>query len=151
NTVSTRTHIGVDLGTWQYTTPENAIEVGSDVLVMAAGLTDPRPGLGIQLHGNHVMIAVESQNELDTIDLRQVPSVEPADVASERIHSICPDTPLIDQGMGHLQLRHRASGGEATFLGAACASAAIAFRNWSGLEQVMLWQVNTGWGPIIVQ
>lgn len=151
STVFTSTHIGADLGTWCYTTPETATEVGSDVLVMAAGLTDPRPGLSIQLHGNHVLLAVETPEELAAIDLGQAPSVEPHDVTTDSINFIVPDTPLINQGMGQLHLRHHSRTGDSALLAAGCASAAIAFQNWSGLAQIMLWKITTQRGSIIVQ
>lgn len=151
STVYTSTHIGADLGAWRYTTPETATEVGSDVLVMAVGLTDPRPGLSIQLDGNHVLLAVETPEELAAIDLGQAPSVEPHDVTIDSINVIVPDTPLISQGMGQLHLRQHSNTGDSTLLAAGCASAAIAFQNWSGLAQIMLWNITTERGSIIVQ
>lgn len=150
-TVYTPAYIGVDIGQWSYPASELAQETGADVLVMTAGLTDPRPGLSITIHYNHVTIAVESIEELEAIDLTQQPSIEPAPELSTSIGFVVPQEPLIADGMAQLLLRHISDADHHHDLASATAAAAVAFQDWSGLHQVNLWNVTTPLGDIVVQ
>jgi|SRR5690625_203955 len=150
-TVYTPAYIGVDIGQWSYTASELAQETGADVLVMTAGLTDPRPGLSITIYHNHVTIAVESIEELEAIDLTQQPSVEPAPELPTSVGFVVPQDPLIADGMAQLLLRHISDADHHNDLASATAAAAVAFQDWSGLHQVNLWNVMTPLGDIVVQ
>lgn len=145
------TYIGIDHGHWSYIAPETATAIGSDVLVMAAGLTDPRPGLSIHLEHNHVTIAVESLAELEHIDLSQPPSIEPTEDERASTSFIVPKDPLIVEGFGRLALRHHHSSDTQTHLATAAATATVSFQNWSGLHQLNSWEVSTPHGNIMVQ
>lgn len=150
-TVYTPAYIGVDIGQWSYAFADTAAAVGSDALVMTAGLTDPRPGLTIRIHHHHITIAIESYEELETIDLTQQPSVEPAVEEPTSVSFVTPQDPLIDSGMGQLTMRHSGEANHHHDLAAATAAAAVSFQQWSGLEQLNLWNVKTPLGQIVVQ
>lgn len=150
-TVYTPAYIGVDIGQWSYTAPETAEEVGSDALVMAAGLTDPRPGLSMHIQHHHVTIAIETLGELEEIDLSQQPSIEPPAEEPTSIGFVVPQDPLIDSGMGQLMFRHYSEADNTHDLTSAAAAAALAFQNWSGLGQLKIWNVTTPHSEIVVQ
>ena len=150
-TVYTSAYIGADIGQWSYQEPETAHAAGSDALVMAAGLTDPRPGLSIRAQNLHVTVAVESVEELEGIDLTQAPSIEPAGPEPAGISFIVPHEPLVVDGIGQLMLRHHSAGDGISDLGTAAAAATIAFQAWAGLAQLSLWNVVTPFGDIVVQ
>lgn len=150
-TVYTPSYIGVDIGQWCYTAPETAEAAGSDVFVMAAGLTDPRPGLSLQLENTHITIAVESEEELENIDLNQQPSIEPAVTSPTSVSFVTPQDPLLQDGMGQLKLRHHSDESSNAELASACAAATVAFQTWAGLKQLNIWKVTTPHGDIVVQ
>lgn len=150
-TVNTPSYVGVDIGQWSYAEPETASVAGSDTLVMAAGLTDPRPGLSVRAQNLHVTVAVESFDELDHIDLTQAPSIEPAPSEPAGVNFVVPHDPLIGDGMGQLVLRHHPAASGTTDLGTAAATATVAFQTWAGLSQLSLWNVSTPHGDIVVQ
>lgn len=150
-TVYTPSYIGVDIGQWSYTEPETAIAAGSDTLVMAAGLTDPRPGLSIRTQSHHITVAVESIEELEGIDLTQQPSLEPVAGESTGLNFVVPQDPLVASGMGQLVLRHHTAEYGSYDLGSAAAAATVAFQIWADLTQLNIWNVATPQGDIVVQ
>ena len=150
-TVYTPTYVGVDIGQWSYAAPDTATAAGSDTLVMAAGLTDPRPGLSIRTQSLHITIAVESFDELESIDLTQSPSVEPPVTEPTGVNFVVPQDPLMIEGMGQLALRHHPADPGTLELGSAAAAATIAFQLWAGLTQPHIWNVSTLHGDIVVQ
>lgn len=149
--VYTSAYVGVDVGQWSYAAPETANAAGSDTLVMAAGLMDPRPGLSIRAQSLHVTVAVESLDELDGIDLAQAPSIEPPASEPTGINFVVPHDPLVVDGIGQLVLRHHPADHGISDPGAAAATATIAFQVWTGLTQLNLWNVSTPSGDIVVQ
>lgn len=150
-TVYTPSYIGVDIGSWELADPETADVAGSDALVMAAGLLDPRPGLSIHIQSNHVTIAVETLKELETIDLAQQPSVEPPAPKLTSISFVVPQDPLMADGMGQLRLRNYTEKQHGHDLASAAAAASVALQNWSGLQKLNVWNVATEHGDIVVQ
>lgn len=150
-TVYTPAYIGVDIGQWSYAFTDPAPAVGSDALVMTAGLTDPRPGLTIRIQHNHITLAIESYEELETIDLTQHPSIEPAVEEPTGVNFVTPQDPLIDEGMGQLMMRHSGEADHHHDLAAATAAAAVSFQQWSDLHQLNLWNVTTPLGQMVVQ
>lgn len=150
-TVYTPSYIGVDIGSWEFSDSETAVAAGSDVLVMAAGLLDPRPGLSIHIQSNHVTVAVETLDELESIDLEQQPSLEPPAPRLTGINFVVPEDPLMSSGMGQLRLRNYTEKQHAHDLAAAAAAASVALQHWSGLDQLNVWNVATEHGDIVVQ
>lgn len=149
-TVFTPAYVGVDLGQWNYVYPETATAAGSDALVMAAGLADPRPGLTIRLQQNHINIAVETREELEAIDVSQEPSIEPAPEDPTTVGFVVPQDPLIVSGMGQLMMRASDNLSESA-LSSAAAAASVAFQQWSDLQQLKVWNIDTPAGEIVVQ
>ena len=150
-TVYTPSYVGVDIGQWSYITPETGMAAGSDTLVMAAGLTDPRPGLGIRIQTPHVTVAVETFEELQGIDLSETPSLEPSPHEPTGLSFVVPQDPLIVEGMGRIALRHHPSLGSFHDLGSAATAATVSFQLWTGLTQLTIWNVATPVGDIVVQ
>lgn len=150
-TVYTPSYIGVDIGSWEFLESETAHAVGSDVLVMAAGLLDPRPGLSVYIQSNHVSIAVETLEELEGIDLAQQPSVEPPAPKLTSISFVVPQDPLMADGMGQLRLRNFTEKQHRHDMASAAAAAAVAFQYWTGIQQLNVWNVATQHGDIVVQ
>lgn len=150
-TVYTPAYIGVDIGQWSYADATTAEAAGSDALVMAAGLTDPRPGLSLVVERHHVVIAIETLDELAAINLDQQPSVEPTGDQPLSIGFVVPQDPLVAQGMGRLIMRHYNATDTPSDMGSATAAAAMAFQLWSGLKAPRIWSVTTPRGEIVVQ
>src|SRR5690625_132536 len=150
-TVYTPSYIGVDIGSWKFSDAETAVAAGSDVLVMAAGLLDPRPGLSIHIQSNHVTVAVETLEELETIDLEQQPSIEPPAPRLTSINFVIPQDPLMTSGMGQLCLRNYTGKQHGHDLASAAAAASVALQNWTSLDQLNVWNVATQHGDIVVQ
>lgn len=150
-TVYTSSFIGVDIGKWELAAPETAKAAGSDVLVMAAGLLDPRPGLSVHVQTHHVTIAVETLAELEAVDLTQRPSVEPASPSPLSIGFVVPQDPLMADGMGQLRLRNYTEKLHGHDLAAAAAAASVALQSWTDLQQLNVWNVMTQRGDIVVQ
>ncbi|HIW47407.1 MAG TPA: hypothetical protein H9884_10985 [Candidatus Yaniella excrementigallinarum] len=150
-TVFTPSFIGVDIGTWEYADPETAVAAGSDVLVMAENLTDPRPGLSLQIKNTHVIVAVEALSELAAIDLNESPSTEPPTHTGTSINFVVPDDPLMSGGMGQVQLRNYTDSPYGHELATAAAAAAVALQTWTGLPQLNIWNIGTEQGDVVVQ
>lgn len=150
-TVYTPAYIGVDIGQWSYADATTAETAGSDALVMAAGLTDPRPGLSLVIERRHVVIAVETLDALAAINLQQQPSVEPTSDEPLSIGFVVPQDPLVAQGMGQLIMRHYNATDTPSDIGSATAAAAMAFHIWSSLKDPRIWSVTTPRGEIVVQ
>ena len=150
-TVYTPSYIGVDIGIWNFPDPDTAGAAGSDALVMAAGLLDPRPGLSVQIQSNYITVAVETLEELGSIDLEHQPSLEPPAPRPTSINFVVPQDPLMASGMGQLRLRTYTERQHAHDLAAAAAASAVALQNWSGLKQLNVWNVVTQYGDIVVQ
>ncbi len=150
-TVFTPSFIGVDIGKWEYADPETAAAAGSDALVMAEDLTDPRPGLSIQIKNTHVIVAVETLSELAAIDLNESPSTEPPTHTGTSINFVVPYDPLMSGGMGQVQLRNYTDSPHSHELATAAAAAAVALQTWTGLHQLNIWNIGTEQGDVVVQ
>lgn len=150
-TVYTPSYIGVDIGQWEFVDSATADAAGSDAFVMAAGLTDPRPGLSIHVQNHHVTVAVETLEELEAIDLQQQPSLEPSANAPTSINFVIPQDPLMADSMGQLRLRNYTGKQHGQDLASATAAATVALQTWTGLQQLTVWNVATQYGDIVVQ
>ena len=56
--------------------PSKSIE--EEVLVKAAGLRVPRPGLSVDLGNPHVVVALADLDELEHLDLHKIPILDPS-------------------------------------------------------------------------
>ncbi|MGF3055662.1 diaminopimelate epimerase [Microbacterium sp. YY-01] len=138
------TGYNVDLGRWRMTEGEP--------LAKADGLDVPRPGLALTVDGPHIVVALASKAELDSIDLARPPalSVDPDPTTS--IEFVVPHDPLVKDGVGHVSMRVFERGaGETLGGGAGAAAAALAVRHWAGASAPDHWRIETPGGVLAVR
>ncbi len=134
----------VDLGRWRLN--------GSDVLVRARGLDVPRPGLGIDVGNPHVVVALSSTDELESLDLSVPPLLDPPLPDGANIEFVVPADPLIVDGVGHIRMRvHERGVGETLSCGTGTAAAALAVRHWAGSRAPHHWRVEVPGGTLAVR
>ena len=115
----------VDLGRWR-------IEE-TDTLVRARGLAVTRPGQGIDVGNPHVVVALQSIEELEGLDLTVIPQLDPLPPHGANIEFVVPGDPLVRDGVGSIRMRVFERGvGETLSCGTGVAAAALAVRHWAG-------------------
>src|SRR3712207_6887511 len=113
-----------------------------DSVVRAKNLPVARPGLGIDVGNPHVVVALASDEELETADLSYVPKVEPEPVGGVNVEFVVPADPLVDDGVGQIRMRvHERGSGETLSCGTGAAAAALATRHWAGAGAPANWRV----------
>ena len=134
----------VDLGRWRL--------AGGEPLVDADGLDVARPALGVDVGNPHVVVALSSANELDGLDLRVPPQIDPAPISGANVEFVVPCEPFIDQGTGHVEMRvHERGVGETRSCGTGVAATALAVRYWAGDGAPMQWRVTVPGGTLTVR
>jgi diaminopimelate epimerase len=95
-----------DLGRW-------SLE-GGEPLVRARNLQVARPGLGINVGNPHVVVALASDEELDSADLSYIPQLDPEPADGANVEFVVPAEPMIKDGVGYIRMRvhERGSGRE---------------------------------------
>ena len=107
----------VDLGRWRLE-PEH--------LVLARGLHVPRPGLGLNLGNPHVVAALADEETLESLDLTEAPTLDPAPEAGANVEFVVPEDPLIKDGVARIRMRVFERGvGETLSCGTGIAAAAL--------------------------
>lgn len=140
---STANGFAVDLGRWKVKPDE--------VLVHAAGLAVPRPGLYLTIGNPHVVVALASISELQDLDLSMPPVLEPALPNGANVEFVVLDDPLISEGVAGLTMRvHERGVGETMSCGTGIAAAAIAIREYAGNTQ-NYWRVRVPGGQVGVR
>lgn len=142
----TRSELGyeVDLGAWSVEPAET--------LVRARGLDIPRPGLGIDVGNPHVVVALQSEGELERLDLAVRPMLHPDPPAGANIEFVVPADPLVRDGVGVLRMRVFERGvGETLSCGTGVAAAALAVRHWAGRGAPDRWSVQVPGGTLAVR
>ncbi|TQK19236.1 diaminopimelate epimerase [Microbacterium sp. SLBN-154] len=142
----TRSELGyeVDLGAWSVE-PE-------ETLVRARGLDIPRPGLGIDVGNPHVVVALQSEGELERLDLAVRPMLHPDPPAGANIEFVVPADPLVRDGVGVIRMRVFERGvGETLSCGTGVAAAALAVRHWAGRGAPDHWSVQVPGGTLAVR
>ncbi len=133
-----------DIGRWRL--------VGGEPLVHAGGLDIARPGLGIEVGIPHVVVALSSEEELATLDLREAPKTEPEHPAGLSIAFVVPEEPLVKNGVGQLRMRaYEREVGETRSSGTAAAAVALAVRHWAGEGAPHHWRVTSESGALQVR
>ena len=141
---SNRSGYQVDLGRWSLD--------GGEPLVRAKNLQVARPGLGINIGNPHVVVALASEDELDSADLSFIPILEPEPQAGANIEFVLPLDPLITDGVGHIRMRvHERGSGETLSCGTGAAAAALATRHWAGAGAPNQWKVEVPGGTLGVR
>lgn len=140
---ATANGFAVDLGSWKIKPDE--------VLVHAAGLRVPRPGLHLTIGNPHVVVALATIEELQELDLSMPPVLEPALPSGANVEFVVLDDPLITEGVAGLTMRvHERGVGETQSCGTGIAAAAIAIREYAGNTQNS-WKVRVPGGQVAVR
>ena len=134
----------VDLGRWRLD--------GTEPLVRARELPVQRPGLGINVGNPHVVVALASDAELDSLDLSYIPILEPAAPEGANVEFVVPADPLVKDGVGYIRMRvHERGSGETLSCGTGAAAAALATRHWAGKGAPNHWKVEVPGGTLGVR
>jgi len=134
----------VDMGRWR---PE-----AQEFLVKARGLDVARPGQGINVGNPHVVVALASTEELNSLDLIREPIVEPKPDNGTNVEFVVPADPLVVNGVGRITMRVYERGvGETLSCGTGIVAAALATRLWAGTEAPNQWSVEVPGGTLGVR
>lgn len=133
----------VDLGRWR---------LDEEVLVHAEGLEVARPGLGINVGNPHVVVALASDEELESLRLYDAPALDPKPIDGVNVEFVVPGEPMVKEGVGHIRMRvHERGVGETSSCGTGIAAAALATRHWAGSSAPNHWQVRVPGGIVGVR
>ena len=133
----------VDLGRWQ---------LSDERLVTIAGSRVPRPGITIDLGNLHVVTALAEEAELESLDLTEAPSLEPAPKRGANVEFVVPEEPLLHEGTAQISMRVYERGvGETLSCGTGATAAALAFRHWGGEGMPNSWSVAVPGGQLGVR
>ena len=134
----------VDLGRWRLD--------GGEPLVRAKNLAVARPGLGINVGNPHVVVAVASEEELESADLSFIPQLDPEAPDGANVEFVLPADPMIKDGVGYIRMRvHERGSGETLSCGTGAAAAALATRHWAGAGAPNQWKVEVPGGTVGVR
>ena len=143
-TVSATGAYQVDLGRWQLH--------DIDTLVHVPGLDVPRPALRISLPNPHAVVILASDDELEGIDLTQMPDVRPVPEDGVNVEFVVARDPLVVDGVGHIRMRVFERGvGETLSCGTGAAAAALAARHFVGTDAPHHWKVEVPGGALGVR
>jgi diaminopimelate epimerase len=133
-----------DMGRWRLD--------GTEPTVRARNLAVARPGLGINLGNPHVVVALASDEELDSADLSYIPILDPEPAGGVNVEFVVPLEPLVKDGVGHIRMRvHERGSGETLSCGTGAVAAALATRHWAGPGAPNQWQVQVPGGTVGVR
>jgi diaminopimelate epimerase len=133
-----------DLGRWRLD--------GTEPIVRAKNLPVPRPGLGIDVGNPHVVVALASDEELDSLDLGYIPQLDPEPATGANIEFVVPMEPLVKDGVGRIRMRvHERGSGETLSCGTGAVAAALATRHWAGKGAPNQWSVEVAGGTVGVR
>ncbi len=133
-----------DLGRWEL--------AGGEPLVRARELPVARPGLGISVGNPHVVVALASDEELDSTDLSYIPVIEPEPADGANVEFVVAADPLVKDGVGHIRMRvHERGSGETLSCGTGAVAAALAIRHWAGAGAPNHWRVDVPGGTVGVR
>jgi diaminopimelate epimerase len=134
----------VDLGRW-------SLE-GGEPLVRARDLKVARPGLGISVGNPHVVVALSSEEELESADLSWIPVLDPEPEVGANVEFVVPMEPLVADGVGSIRMRvHERGSGETLSCGTGAVAAALATRHWAGPDAPNQWRVEVPGGSLGVR
>ena len=134
----------MDLGRWKPS--------GDEVLVSANRLEVTRPALGLNLGNPHQVVALATVDELENLDLSQAPQLQPNPADGANVEFVVPADPLVQDGVGRIQMRVYERGvGETKSCGTGVAAAALATRHWAGAGAPQHWQVKVPGGVLGVR
>jgi diaminopimelate epimerase len=139
-----RTGFQADLGRWSLD--------GTEPTVRARNLSVARPGLGINVGNPHVVVALASDDELDSADLGYIPQLDPEPAAGANVEFVVPLEPLVKDGVGRIRMRvHERGSGETLSCGTGAVAAALATRYWAESAAPNQWSVEVPGGTVGVR
>jgi diaminopimelate epimerase len=139
-----KTGFQADMGRWRLD--------GTEPIVRARNLSVPRPGLGINVGNPHVVVALASEEELDSADLTYIPILDPEPEDGANIEFVVPLEPLVKDGVGRIRMRvHERGSGETLSCGTGAVAAALATRYWAGAGAPNQWSVEVPGGTVGVR
>lgn len=134
----------VDMGRWSLD--------GGEPLVRARNLKVARPGLGINVGNPHIVVALSSDEELESADLGWIPILEPEPEHGSNVEFVVPYDPLVKDGVGRTRIRvHERGSGETLSCGTGAVAAALATRHWAGQSAPNQWRVDVPGGTLGVR
>ncbi len=134
----------VDMGRWK---PES-----TDVLVNVRGLDVARPSQGINVGNPHLVVALASTEELNSLDLSISPRLNPDPEDGANVEFVVPAEPMITNGVGKILMRVFERGvGETLSCGTGIVAAALATRLWAGSDAPNQWSVDVPGGTLGVR
>jgi diaminopimelate epimerase len=134
----------VDMGRWK---PDS-----TDVLVSVRGLDVARPAQGINVGNPHLVVALASNEELDSLDLSVAPKLNPDPEAGANVEFVVPAEPMVSNGVGKISMRVFERGvGETLSCGTGIVAAALATRLWAGADAPNQWTVEVPGGTLGVR
>ena len=137
------TGFAVDLGLFRLS--DKGLEV------FAQGLDMSRPALEVDIGNPHAVVALSSSSELQALRFFEKPTENQSRPDGLNYEFVVPSEPLIEEGVGRIEMRVFERGvGETQSCGTGVAAAAIATRSWSGLGQNH-WQVKVPGGTLGVK
>jgi diaminopimelate epimerase len=132
------------MGRWK---PES-----TDVLVSVRGLDVARPSQGINVGNPHLVVALASTEELQSLDLSVAPRLNPEPEAGANVEFVVPADPMITNGVGKISMRVFERGvGETLSCGTGIVAAALATRLWAGSDAPNQWSVEVPGGTLGVR
>jgi diaminopimelate epimerase len=139
-----KTGFQADLGRWSLD--------GTEPTVRARNLAVARPGLGINVGNPHVVVALASDEELDSADLGYIPQLDPEPEHGANVEFVVPLEPLVKDGVGRIRMRvHERGSGETLSCGTGAVAAALATRYWAGASAPNQWSVEVPGGTVGVR
>jgi diaminopimelate epimerase len=139
-----KTGFQADMGRWRLD--------GSEPTVRARNLSVARPGLGINVGNPHVVVALASEDELDSADLNYIPILDPEPPEGANVEFVVPLEPLVKDGVGRIRMRvHERGSGETLSCGTGAVAAALATRYWAGAGAPNQWSVQVPGGTVGVR
>ena len=139
-----RSGFQADMGRWSLD--------GGEPLVRARNLSVARPGLGINVGNPHVVVALASDEELDSADLTYIPQIDPEPAHGANVEFVVPFDPLVKDGVGRIRMRvHERGSGETLSCGTGAVAAALATRHWAGAGAPNQWTVEVPGGTVGVR
>jgi diaminopimelate epimerase len=138
--------IAVNLGGWRIVHAKSANEQGFDAMVKVHG-HDPMPGLSLDVGNPHVVVALPDSADLASLDLTEIPEINPAAPDGTNVEFVRPIGP------GHIAMRvHERGVGETRSCGTGAAAAALATRWWAGGDTATdVWRVDVPGGTLRVR
>jgi diaminopimelate epimerase len=134
----------VDMGRWK---PES-----TDVLVNVRGLDVARPSQGINVGNPHLVVALASTEELNSLDLSISPRLNPDPEDGANVEFVVPAEPMMTNGVGKISMRVFERGvGETLSCGTGIVAAALATRLWAGSDAPNQWSVDVPGGTLGVR